>query len=916
MAGSSGEAVAFDAYADETSSDDELVAFEVSASLLVAGDNMFAVSVHNRADSSSDLSFDLAASVRIGAAHAIEKGAAWMYYDGASEPSAQATSAEGEAGGGGGSIGWKASAFDDAGWSSGRAVLGYGYDDEATVLSFGADSNNKHPTAYFRHTVRDYALPNCSSAFELELKADDGAVVYINGVEVARHGIAPAPAVIEFGTYTDPHRANGDAYATFVVPASLGASGELVVAVEVHQFESSSSDLRFDLQLTPIVCEGGCTGAPVAHTVVREPYLQVLTSSSVIIRWDSDRTLKGRVAFGVSQTALATVADELTCVGSEHSVQLAALAPDTRYYYQIVGDDASVTFHFTTQKPATEVETTLLWFLADAGTANSYQEGVRDAYAAAGYGVPDILLFGGDNAYPDGTALQYEMAVFKMYPDYLSQTSAWSVLGNHDARSADVGSQSGVHFDAFDFPRNGEANRPGAGHPSGTEAYYSLDHGKVHLVVLDSESTSNEPGDAMAMWLAGDLAAAKAAGQQWIICSWHHPPYSKGSHNSDTSSSLTSMRENILPIVEAGGVDLVLTGHSHAYERSFVLDGHYGLSSTFDPATHVAQVRASAPATQPSGVRYHVLPRACGTLTRGRGCMAVQVSVCSNQTSPSKVLLFFFFFLFFFFLFLFLFLLVVVCGVCVCFFERVHHLQAAKVNSSDTAGLDVFSKPAGITPHSGTTYVVAGSAGALSNSGSLDHAAMAVSLRVRGSVVVEVSETVLDVKFVRDTAEISDQFRINKAPQHPTCSCSHGTAASGAACVEPVAGVDQCVACDAGYTRTSAGNGEGSGRVRERRWQWRGRRRGRGLAEANGSSGGDGTGSSCVDALRSCAVVNCELFAGFRTVANPPDGLGSMVAPLGADLEAVRDLCCEPRPGGSCGLVRGRHIVGEGDPQL
>ncbi|HTL52282.1 MAG TPA: metallophosphoesterase, partial [Planctomycetota bacterium] len=66
----------------------------------------------------------------------------------------------------------------------------------------------------------------------------------------------------------------------------------------------------------------------------------------------------------------------------------------------------------------------------------------------------------------------------------------------------------------------------------------------------------------------------------WIVAFWHHPPYSKGSHDSDKEGKLIEMREQALPLLEAGGVDLVLSGHSHAYERSILLDGHYGKSAT------------------------------------------------------------------------------------------------------------------------------------------------------------------------------------------------------------------------------------------------------------------------------------------------------------------------------------------------
>ena len=78
-----------------------------------------------------------------------------------------------------------------------------------------------------------------------------------------------------------------------------------------------------------------------------------------------------------------------------------------------------------------------------------------------------------------------------------------------------------------------------------------------------------DPG-AMATWLRSDLASTS---QNWTIAFWHHPPYSKGSHDSDTEYELVGMREVFLPILEANGVDLVLTGHSHDYERTWLING-------------------------------------------------------------------------------------------------------------------------------------------------------------------------------------------------------------------------------------------------------------------------------------------------------------------------------------------------------
>ena len=81
----------------------------------------------------------------------------------------------------------------------------------------------------------------------------------------------------------------------------------------------------------------------------------------------------------------------------------------------------------------------------------------------------------------------------------------------------------------------------------------------------------------MAKWLVRDLAATKA---QWIIAFWHHPPYTKGSHDSDKEERLVEMRKYIMPILEEGGVDLVLCGHSHIYERSMLIDGAYQTPTT------------------------------------------------------------------------------------------------------------------------------------------------------------------------------------------------------------------------------------------------------------------------------------------------------------------------------------------------
>ena len=212
-------------------------------------------------------------------------------------------------------------------------------------------------------------------------------------------------------------------------------------------------------------------------------------------------------------------------------------------------------------------------------TGFSAQYDVRNAYANfTGARPTDVWLMLGDNAYGSGQDEEYQDNCFAVYPTMFRQTVVWPTLGNHDAGFSQVLSDSKPYFSIFTFPTAGQAG----GVPSGTKHYYSFDYANIHFVCLDSMTAIyRSPTGAQAQWLAADLADTT---QDWIITYFHHPAYTKGSHNSDAESELIQMRQNILPILEAHGVDLVLTGHSHSYERSYFVNGHYGHSSTFTSA--------------------------------------------------------------------------------------------------------------------------------------------------------------------------------------------------------------------------------------------------------------------------------------------------------------------------------------------
>jgi hypothetical protein len=314
--------------------------------------------------------------------------------------------------------------------------------------------------------------------------------------------------------------------------------------------------------------------------VTRGPYLQRATPTSLVVRWRTDVATDSRVRYGDGPADLTFTADDFAAT-TEHEVELTGLMPETTYFYcvgttgeELAGADAG-TF-FVTPPPVGARRAVRIWVIGDSGTANADAGAVRDAYLSfTGSRHTDLWLLLGDNAYASGTDAEYQAALFDAYPSLLRSSVLWPAFGNHDGVAADSATQSGPYYDVFTLPAAAEAG----GMASGTEAYYSFDYANVHFVVLDSHESGRSPGGAMLIWLTADLAASDA---EWVIAFWHHPPYSRGSHDSDLELPLIEMRENALPILEDSGVDLVLTGHSHSYERSFLLDGHYGTSPTLD----------------------------------------------------------------------------------------------------------------------------------------------------------------------------------------------------------------------------------------------------------------------------------------------------------------------------------------------
>lgn len=317
--------------------------------------------------------------------------------------------------------------------------------------------------------------------------------------------------------------------------------------------------------------------------IVRGPYLQQGNESGIIIRWATDAPVQGRVWYGTDPDILTLKVEETT-ITCDHKVELSGLKPDKKYYYSVrtlmgVKEGKTEDYFFVTAPSSNlapeQVRPIRIWVVGDSGRANDVAALVRDGYLKfTGTRHTDLWLMLGDNAYEIGTLDEYQHAVFDMYPELLRSSVLWTAIGNHDAGSASSLLQIGPYYELFTLPTRAEAG----GVASGTAAYYSFDYGNIHFICLDSYGSDRSPNGAMLTWFAQDAASSD---KDWKVAFWHHPPYTKGSHDSDIETELVEMRERALPILEDAGVDIVLGGHSHSYERSYLIDGHYGVSKSF-----------------------------------------------------------------------------------------------------------------------------------------------------------------------------------------------------------------------------------------------------------------------------------------------------------------------------------------------
>ena len=184
----------------------------------------------------------------------LDRASAWKYLDDGTD---QGTA-------------WKEKDFNDGEWKSGVAPLGYPASEDhgtfgniATIIGYGSDSGNKHATSYFRTTFEVEDLSEISTSGVITAGIDDGAIIYLNGNEIARFNL-PEDQEIKFDDYVqdfglnDADENNDKTFNVTEEQMSYIVEGTNVLAVEVHQDRPSSSDVFFDMEFKSIYVDPNC----------------------------------------------------------------------------------------------------------------------------------------------------------------------------------------------------------------------------------------------------------------------------------------------------------------------------------------------------------------------------------------------------------------------------------------------------------------------------------------------------------------------------------------------------------------------------------------------------------------------------------------------------------------------------------
>ena len=277
-----------------------------------------------------------------------------------------------------------------------------------------------------------------------------------------------------------------------------------------------------------------------AASVLVGPYVTVAGPHQLTVRWETSSKVPTFLRWGADPSCSETYENPLPL--RRHEVTLSRLEPGKAYWYTLAArGSAELAVPVRTQPDGNAPLR-----IAVLGDSHSVFGAHPQNVAAIVAEKPDLLLHMGDFVLGQGES--YLRDFFLVEGPILRSAPILPVLGNHDG--------NGKRFAQLFLPRQ-DGKAP---------LYYSARWGNVAVIALDTNQSIAEKSTQW-RWLSGTLAAfARDPAVTFKIVEMHWGPYDSGSkHGSNLKA-----RACLVPLFERYGVDLVLSGHNHVYERGTV----------------------------------------------------------------------------------------------------------------------------------------------------------------------------------------------------------------------------------------------------------------------------------------------------------------------------------------------------------
>ncbi|HET6406776.1 MAG TPA: metallophosphoesterase family protein, partial [Chthoniobacteraceae bacterium] len=459
----------------------------------------------------------------------IGHGEIWRYLKGTNEPPTISGAK------------WFQSVYNDSDWSNGRSSFGtQGSYAEVTLFP---DYAFAYKTVYFRKT---FIVNDPLNIAELLLRADydDGLVIYLNGVEVGRRGAPGTSGEPVPVTALAPYHPRGAAEIISLTGAiGLLRPGTNTLAVQLLGFGTPSSDFNMAFN------------AELLANVIRGPYIQNNTSNSAQIIWQTYSPVRAEVEFG---TNVATTQRLLVSTNAtNHVATLTQLLPDTPYFYRVVNHFGASRTVANWNSFRTFKNTGSITFdvMGDSGTGSDGQLLVADQLKNS---QSDFLMHVGDLVYYAITQQNADLRMLSVYAEEMQRRPWFLTVGNHEMYW-----DTNAALQVFYLPTNSV---------TGTEHYYSFDHGDVHFAVAWSDLQARaayHPGSPQYEWLDADLARST---KPWKFLFFHHVWRSSSYHQIDDYDlnqvlDTAQLDEGLAGLARKHGVQIIFNGHDHCYER-------------------------------------------------------------------------------------------------------------------------------------------------------------------------------------------------------------------------------------------------------------------------------------------------------------------------------------------------------------